>query len=454
MKYAIIRPAATVLMGFTYLLSEFINHSLLPILVSLFALLTVVSFLPYLKRVPFILISSLLALSFLFFIQDEGLYGMFLGLNTNVSVLAIFIFVPLLSIPIKQGNYLAYMEVIFNHYIRSTTHLYGYLKSTLMGIGSVMNLGTVPMLYQLTDTNTYQSYKMLRVRALGRGFAMAFMWSPYFISVALIISYFDVTWVQLFPIGFSMALIGIVLGVVMEKRTGEPLDQIGIEQPEDDVSVSQAKRKLVELSVIVLVMTTLIMTIEYISNLSVLTIIPITAAIVAFIWAQFYLSLGGFLKQLFQFSQERLPAMGNELSLFIAAGAFGAAILNAGASEWIISFIDVLGISHVLVLIPVIMVIITLLSFIGVHPIISMTAIAITLSSASQFADDHLILSFGLLASWMVTVISSPFSGLNLLLSGLVNSNPIAVGPKNNLIFALTLWGICYVTMIILYYLL
>ncbi|NIK12465.1 hypothetical protein [Alkalibacillus almallahensis] len=453
MNRTIIRPLSTLLMGSTYLLSEFVQADWVSILVSLFALTTIITYMPYLKRIPFILISALLGSAFLIFIFGDGLWDMFLGLNTNVSVLAIFIFVPLLSIPIKRGRYLEYLETVFNHYIKTTGQLYSFVKIALMGVGSVINLGTVPIMYQLTDTASYQPYRMLRARALGRGFAMAFMWSPYFISVALILSYFDVSWIQIFPIGLSMAIIGIFLGILFERKHSTPIE-MNQSTTDETISVKEAKRKLMELLVIILCLTALIMTIEYIVDLSVLTIIPLIAIVMSAGWGLVYESPRDLIKSYGQFTQERLPAMGNELSLFIAAGAFGAAILSAGASEWIIDFINFFGISHILVLIPVLLIIVNVLSFIGVHPIITMTALAITLSASPIFADDHLLLSFGLLANWMVSVIGSPFSGLNLLLSGLANSNPVAVGPRSNLLFALTLWFICYLTICLLYFVL
>ncbi|WP_377946363.1 hypothetical protein [Alkalibacillus flavidus] len=437
-------------MGSTYLLSEFLQTDWIAPLVSLFALTTIMTYMPYLKRIPFILISALLGSAFLLFIFGDGLWDMFLGLNTNVSVLAIFIFVPLLSIPIKQGRYLDYLETVFNHYIQTTGQLYSYVKIALMGVGSVMNLGTVPIMYQLTDTPSYQPYRMLRARALGRGFAMAFMWSPYFISVALILSYFNVSWIQIFPIGLSMAVVGITLGILFEKRHSQPI-VVESEPSETTVTIQEAKRKLFELLIIILCLTAFIMTLEYLVDLSVLTIIPLVAIVLSAIWGLVYERPKDLIKSYGRFTQERLPAMGNELSLFIAAGAFGAAILSAGASEWIIDFINWFGISHILVLIPVLLIIVTSLSFVGVHPIITMTALSITLSSSPLFADEHLLLSFGLLANWMVSVIGSPFSGLNLLMSGLAQSNPVAVGPRSNLLFALTLWLICYATICLLY---
>ncbi|WP_017186850.1 hypothetical protein, partial [Alkalibacillus haloalkaliphilus] len=288
MKPIIIRPIATLLMGTTYLISQFVDRDILPILVSLFALITIISFIPYLKKVPMILISSLLGLSFIFFIQGEGLVGMFLGLNTNVSVLAIFIFVPLLSIPIYQGNYLVYLETVFNYYIKTTKQLYIYVKSAIMGVGSVMNLGTVPILFQLTDTESYKPYRMLRTRALGRGFAMAFMWSPYFISVALIISYFDVEWIQIFPLGIVMAVIGIVLGSYFESKHDSVISTE--EEMVSNISIDQAKKKLLELLVIIIVMTAAIMVIEYFVDLSVLTIIPLIAIVLSIGWGLVYQS--------------------------------------------------------------------------------------------------------------------------------------------------------------------
>ncbi|MGP4073377.1 hypothetical protein ACTWQB_12580 [Piscibacillus sp. B03] len=449
MKWIIIRPVAALLMGLTYLTSQFLDSELLPILVSLFATITVISYIPYLGKTPMILIGTLLISSFLMLLNGDGLITLFHGMRENVGLLAIFIFVPLISLPIRTGQYLNYMNTVFNYYIKTSRQLYTYLKITLLSIGSVMNLGTIPIMYHLTETSSFIDYRDTRIRALVRGFSLCFLWSPYFISIALILSYFDVTWAQLFPYGFVFALAGFILGLFTMGKISEP---IKIVENEGEVPIGKAKRKLIELLMIIIGMTVITMTIEHFVDLSVLTIIPIMAIVVSTVWSLFYQSPKAFGKELLDYTQGRLPKMGNELSLFIAAGVFGVAILDAGASEWIIYLIEVSGINHLLILLPVLALVVNLLSFIGVHPIITNTALAITLSSSPLFAGDHLLLSIGLLSGWMITILVSPLSATNLMVGNLTNTNSVHVGMKMNWQYALMLYGVFYLLMVGMYY--
>ncbi|MCP8617294.1 hypothetical protein [Salirhabdus salicampi] len=450
MKTIIIRPLATLLIGFTYLFSQFFQHPIMTILISIFTVLAILAFIPFLNKVPKLLICVLLFVSSILFIKGGSLSAVMNGLNANVGLLCIFIFIPLISIPIHAGKYLQYLETIFHHYIKTSRQLYTYLQMTIVGIGSVMNLGTIPIMYHVTGTPSFKTYEEARLKALNRGFSLSFLWSPYFISIALIISYFNVTWLELFPIGITIAMIGVLLGLLFEGKTNET---ITIESNEDILSLKKAKKKLLELFSIIMSMTAMTMIIEYYSPFSVITVIPLAAIVVATIWSLVYQSPKAFLTKLFAYTQERLPRMGNELSLFIAAGVFGVAIINAGASDWILSFLNVLGVSHALLLIPLLGVSIVLLSFVGIHPIITITAISVTISSSPLFINDHLIISIGLLSSWMVTVMASPLSATNLMVANLANSNSIKVGLKLNGIYALSLWFIAYGFILCLYFL-
>lgn len=120
MIYIRLQSTSILLMGITYLISQFIDSPLLPKLVSIFAFITLVLFIPYLTKVPRILISSLLILTTILSIFGEGLLQMLWSFDENAGLLAIFIFVPLISIPIKAGKYLDSMDVIFTSYVRTT----------------------------------------------------------------------------------------------------------------------------------------------------------------------------------------------------------------------------------------------------------------------------------------------------------------------------------------------
>ncbi|PSL40769.1 hypothetical protein B0H99_104231 [Planomicrobium soli] len=445
----IIRPLSTLLMGGTYLLSIFYPFSFAPSLVSLFALIALLSFFPYLNRVPKVLILVLTIGALSIELSREGLHQLFIGLQTNANVLAIFIFVPLLAIPIKQGNYLAYVEVIFSSYIKKTHQLYLFSTISAASIGAVMNVGSLPILYQLTDTKSFQPYTTLRLQSMSRGFVLAFLWSPYFISVGLVLAYFDITWLQLFVPGISLALLIMLTGYFLEGKKREEIP-IDVPKPSQDV-LKKAKWKVAELALIVALITAIIMIIESLTGLSVLTVIPLVAILMSFVWSLFFSTRQELVQNYRAFFDARIPGMGNELSLFIIAGAFGTALLDNGADEWILALLGSLNISHVLLLIPLILLLMVIPAIVGLHPVITATILAITLSNSPLFVGDHLYLSLGLLASWMAAILVSPFSGVNLLLAAISRKSPFEISLKNNAGFAVLLWGICYAGIVGLY---
>ncbi|HSJ39179.1 MAG TPA: hypothetical protein VK945_13310 [Planococcus sp. (in: firmicutes)] len=439
-------------MGGIYLFTLFFPVPNATVWISLFALIALVSYYRYLGRVPKTLITVLIAVALLLDLSVPGLQQFFLGLQTNVNILAIFIFVPLLSIPIQQGNYLTYIETIFSAYVQRTQRLFLFTTLSAGSIGAVMNIGTLPILYDLTNTESFRPYSMVRIKALSRGFVLAFMWSPYFISIGLVLAYFDVRWLQIFPIGISIALLVMFIGYLSAGKEDEQIPRTADAPAPDELRL--AKRKVLELVAIITFITALIMAVENFTELSVLAIIPLTAIAVSICWTVLISTPSEFIGQFRSYLTDKVPSMGNELSIFIVAGAFGTALLNNGAGEAVNFLLEALNITHVLLLIPAMMVLMVVTAVLGVHPVITAAILSITLSNSPAFLDDHLFLSFGLLAAWMAAILVSPFSGLNLLLAAISGRSSFQIAFRANPGFALMLWSICYTVLAVLYFLL
>ncbi len=105
------------------------------------------------------------------------------------------------------------------------------------------------------------------------------------------------------------------------------------------------------------------------------------------------------------FILDNLVNMKNEIALFLVAGVFGVLVgtLLVGL-EIKVPFkeFDVFWAS-------VLLAFFVILSFIGVHPVITIAAIGDFLSGTN-----HTVLAVVFLISWAITVATSPFSGLNL----------------------------------------
>ena len=278
---------------------------------------------------------------------------------------------------------------------------------------------------------------------------MAFMWSPYFISMALVLSYFEVSWLQLFPIGLAITVIMMAIGFWNERKKSLSIPETS--SIKSSVSLKVAKRKVFELALILLAVTAAILVIENLTGLSVLTIVPLTAIAVSIVWSLLLGTPRELLENFQGYATGKIASMGNELSIFIMAGAFGTALLNNGADDWIRYLLESLNITHVLLLLPVLAVLMSIPSWIGIHPIITATILAITLSNSPLFAEDHLYLGVGLFASWMLAIMTSPFSGLNLLLAAISRKSSVYIAYKMNFKFALLIWLVSYAVIAALY---
>ena len=110
-------------------------------------------------------------------------------------------------------------------------------------------------------------------------------------------------------------------------------------------------------------------------------------------------------KKMKSFILNNLYNMKNEIALFLVAGVFGVLVggLLVGLDIKVpFEQFDLFWASLLLLFFVV-------LSFIGVHPIITIAAIGDFLGNTN-----HTILATVFLISWSITVVASPFSGLNL----------------------------------------
>lgn len=137
---------------------------------------------------------------------------------------------------------------------------------------------------------------------------------------------------------------------------------------------------------------------------------------------------------------DELPKMKSEISLFLVAGMFGIIIgsiligldfnLPFTNFDW--------KIASLLLLVFII------LSFVGIHPIITISIIGDYLSSVN-----HTLLALTFLMAWSTTVSTSPFSGLNLTIVARYNCSAKEIF-MINISYAIKMYVICVFCLYIL----
>lgn len=174
------------------------SHTFVVVLAGTVAALAVATCLPALAPGPrwislllFGVRSALLAW------RDAGPSIWMSGMTANLYLVAILVLVPLLTIPLKYGDYAKPLEQCLAGFIHSPS-LYGALAITLSyAMGFVMNIGSVPVVYRIVLLPVGPEYVRLLATAIARGVATIFLWSPNVSVIALLISCYNVPWTML-----------------------------------------------------------------------------------------------------------------------------------------------------------------------------------------------------------------------------------------------------------------
>lgn len=279
------------------------------------------------------------------------------------------------------------------------------LASTLAAVhlfGSVINLSSV---FIIGDRLARRG-NVTREQALVliRGFTAAAFWSPFFAAMAVSLSVApEARLATLWLVSMPLALCGLLLTWWQLSRqqpgegkapvndfTGYPLHAGGLLLP-----------GLLAAAVLALH--------QWQPGLSILAVITLLAP--ALTMLMLVLKRQPLLASVGGLSRDRLPQMGNELALFLAAGVLGYGLetlfaslggslplAQFGALEASVTYLATVA-----------------LSLLGIHPII---CISLAGALLMPLAPNHTLLALVFLSSWAVGTPTGPLSGINLAFQG------------------------------------
>lgn len=348
------------------------------------------------------------------------------GISRNLYLLAMFTLVPLLGAPIRQGGYMEALRDFFRKFVSKNSQFYFLVKSITFLISVMINIGSIPLMHQISAASEKIKNKRLVSNALTRGFAASIVWAPSYAAVALVLDLTQAEWIRLFPHGIGVGIMAIILGWMMtlleERSKAGPFEKNLL--PNSQESTIHIKwKKIIEL---IIFGTVLILSIAVISqNVTISTVTVV--AMISLVFPAFWLGLIGKISGLSRdmkgfYFQERLPNLKNEAVIFLGAGFLATAIgLSAFGELAPILLGKVVGDSPVL-LSAVIMTLIVLLSVVGIHPIISVTVIGSFLQ-AELYNVSPTFIALILISGWALGVGVSPTSGTNITTASLVKGS-------------------------------
>jgi len=355
----------------------------------------------------------------------------------NAGVICLLMTVPLLGITLYFEPYLEYLQDIMPRYVRTPFQFYTVTLLFANFLASLLNVGAIPFLYQLFAGVAGKYPSRLFYHAMARGMAPNLMWSPSYISTALVLQYMGLTWTELAPMGLFLAAIGLILALLLgrvELSCCPPSECKNPSIETESIDPSQMKY-LYKLSAQMLLLIGFVLLLFFITHKSALVTVPLASLVAPFLLA-LILKRGTIFKSKFHdYFTIQLPKMYNQLILFSAIGFFGYG-LGLSDRQFISDIIHHLGLVSPLTIIPVLMGLIVTTGILGIHPVISVSTIALSLSPEA-IGLSQLQMAGALLTGYMVFTLLSPFSGTSMVFSAVTKKSTLDMSIKLNLAYGL-----------------
>lgn len=316
--------------------------------------------------------------------------------------------------------------------------------------GGLLGLAGVNMLLEMASRGDAGDAERLPVfAAIMRSFSAATLWSPMFSNVSILLAlYPGLSWFTLLPLCMALAASTVTVGLVM--------DYVRLRKHEDVPAAAAASEDTARLLRAVLPMLAamcgflaLVLAVSWLLHIAVagaiVMLVPLAALGVNTLQgrrgpARVRRAFGE-LKADYQ----RLPLLAGEVALFMAAGCGGTVIASAVPPEWTQAIAHLVSHSATLACLAL-MSSVVLLSFMAVHPVLSVVLVATCFPPGLVGLPvvPHLL---AIMVGWSVSGTVSPFSMLSLMASRYAGVSVYAVSVRANHLFAVLCMGIAAVAL-------
>jgi len=360
--------------------------------------------------------------------KGSGFAGISEGIFMILPLISLITLAPLLSIPLKLGGYFESVSHLLHNLLNQPRKLFAGITSTLFLLSPILNLGSVRIINDFLEDLKLPSPMIAKGYVVG--FATAVMWSPYFASVSLVLHYLNIPYKEYIIYGIGLSLLSLIVGnllfVVWEKRNPMSLGGSSSIAIEKDV-----RNRMIKLVLFVIILMGTCLLIESLTKWSMIVIVCLVSIIVPLLYGIVSSDWKRMTPLLVDFRDRNVPMMNNEIMLFMSAGMLAFAMKGTSVMNGISMFLVSLANQSFILFAVAIMVIVLSITYIGVHQIAAVGALAMQLSTV-DLGMSKMALAMVLLLTWATSTALSPFSGLNLLVSRFAHVSGIKVGLRVN----------------------
>lgn len=352
------------------------------------------------------------------------------AITNNLPLVSLIVFAPMLAIPVKLGKYDYYINHFILKYTKKNGQLYFIISSLFFLLSPLLNLGAIHLIHSIIEKLKLPKEFLGRVYI--RAFFSASTWAPYFASVFLVIYYLQIPFKSYLWFGLILGIIQIVTSYLLYVWREDRKIVFNLSTSDENIKSG----KIIEFTVVLALLVCTIFLFEELSDTNIVVLITSVIVFYTLIWSIYLKKIKHLKVQIKHFFHYIIPRSSNEIVLFLSAGFFALVISNTHLGDYINVFWQKLaGISTFLFIIVTIASI-ALISFSGIHHIVTISII-LTSVTHEAFGISDLVMAMILLSSYAIGAMVSPVSPANFIVSKLINDNIYKVIVKYNLSYAI-----------------
>ncbi|WP_274363669.1 hypothetical protein [Paenibacillus thermotolerans] len=414
-----------------YFIQQLMQLDMLAPLLGSLVFIAIAILLPKLKGMTlWLTVSFMVVGALLMLLQKADVRVWFEAAEINVTIVTLFLFAPLFGIPVRIPEYLEALKRFHGANLTSKTGLFVGTQILTQIMGVFINVGSIPVVYQIVFAKPQPGMSRLLANALNRGFAGAILWSPYFAAMALVTSALALPWSAILPYAVALSLLSLVVSWAVdlrELRRAVTEAELPLQKPMGKQSKAVFPLGLgTYLTAAIVVILLLERTIE----LPMVMLICLAAVVLPVIWCIAKGAAAEYRQGLKNHVTVTLPALQKEITLFLAAGFFSGSIGAAGFGPAVPALLEHVPLPISLSFSVFTVVLIAGTSIIGLHPIVPVTILAGGIDP-STMEMSPICFAVLLLGSWGLSNTVSPASAANNLLAGLFKKPVFALAVPN-----------------------
>jgi hypothetical protein len=368
----------------------------------------------------FMQIASIVALVIghgLLFGYDLGFKEWHTSLTKGIFLPMLFVVIPLIAVPINNGGYFESIE----HFVTDRRHRIGQVYLTLavinLALAVALNIASIIIFQRLLDPLNMPRKFLARLYMAVYGSYMVF--SPYDPALNMILLYQGVSYSDYFLPGLALVIAIMGIGVFLVRIDRRLLVELDRRLP--PASGTHSIRKLVELMahVLMLIMLAFLGSL-FIPETPTILIVAGIIVLYSLVWTTL---VGAFdaLKTELQRYSKNFDNYVQFLPFLIALSFFGSAVSLTPINEHIDKILVYLLYLPPYFMLLSFMLLVAVLSLCGIHMIIPVTTLALTMTPASINLTPEAFISL-LMSSWVSGMIISPLIPFTVIASSTIRA--------------------------------